>query len=97
MFKFSESCETRADLPLLAVVAEISCCYGIDGAVGRVVDIVFRPGESPSLDGTSWPHMVIVEFPKYTGPLVFPDRPKVISNTEPAVTCLQSVFCKTLL
>jgi len=68
-----------------------------NGAVGRVVDIVFRPGESPRLDGTSWPHMVIVEFPKYTGPLVFPDRPKVISNTEPAVTCLQSVFCKTLL
>jgi len=49
-----------------------------NGATGTIVDVIFRHGEGPSADGTSWPHMVLVDFPKYSGPPVFKDGPNLV-------------------
>lgn len=49
-----------------------------NGAVGRVVDIIFREGEGPSADGTSWPRMLLVDFPRYSGPPFFEGFPHLV-------------------
>lgn len=49
-----------------------------NGAVGRVVDILFLPGEEPTMDGSSWPHVILVDFPQYTGPLFVRGYPTVV-------------------
>jgi len=49
-----------------------------NGAVGLVVSIIFHSGEGPSEDGSNWPHMVLVNFPEYTGPEFFQDQPHLV-------------------
>ena len=49
-----------------------------NGAVGQVVSIIFHSGEGPSEDGSTWPHMVLVNFPEYTGPEFFQDQPHLV-------------------
>ena len=46
-----------------------------NGAIGEVLDIVYRPGERPP---RSLPACVLVDFPKYCGPVFLPGKPTVV-------------------
>ena len=57
-----------------------------NGAIGEVVDIVFRAGERPP---EGLPAFVLARFPKYRGPVYIAEGPKVapIAPSERLLEC----------
>ena len=58
-----------------------------NGAIGEVVDIIYRPGERPPM---SLPACILVAFPKYCGPVFLPRLPTVapVSPIERIMNCM---------
>lgn len=64
-------------------------------AHGVVIDIIYDPGKSPN-DG-DLPRYIIVEVPKYCGPVWYPDHPKWIPVPCLTKRCDEKGCCERLL
>ena len=61
------------------LTVNLNVSYGLfNGAVGTVMDIIYKTDSSPT---HSQPHIILVNFPKYTGPQFLPEHPKIIPVT----------------
>ena len=50
-----------------------------NGAMGTIVDVLYEQGKTPSSSGPdAVPGVVLVDFPHYRGPAMFPRRPTVV-------------------
>jgi hypothetical protein len=68
---------TRGMLVMLTV--NVALAWGLyNGAVGKIRDIIFGPNCGPTEDGTSWPIVILVEFKKYSGPIVISSETSVV-------------------
>ena len=58
------------------LTSNINVPYGFfNGPMGTVVDIIYCDGRSPS---DSLPDVIMVNFPKYTGPASIHSRPNIV-------------------
>ena len=58
------------------LTSNLNIPYGLfNGSMGTVVDIIYRDGKCPS---DSLPDVVMVHFPKFTGPAFIESHPKVV-------------------
>jgi hypothetical protein len=61
-----------------------------NGSEGTIKDIIFFGDKKPSVDGDSFPDILLVEFPGYCGPPIFQANPKVV----PIIPTKKSHGCK---
>ena len=72
------------------LVANLKAEWGLyNGAVGTVVDIVYKDGTRPTDDPASLPDVVFVRFPVYKGPPYINEDPTLV----PIVPVSQSTEC----
>ena len=70
---------------VLCVGAKVSLTYNLhvawnlfNGSQGTIVDIVYFGTRKPSVDGSTFPDLILVRFPGYKGPALVPWDPKVV-------------------
>ena len=73
------------------LTSNINVPYGLfNGSMGTVVDIIYCDGRSPS---DSLPDVIMVNFPKYTGPALIHSRPNIVPIVP--VECRIGCSCKS--
>ena len=94
----ADSSKARGLLPLLylcrdskvMLVANLKAAWGLyNGAVGTVVDILYKDGCRPRDDPAPLPNVVFVRFPGYKGPPYINEDPTVV----PIVPVSRSTDC----
>ena len=94
----ADSSKARGLLPILylcrdsqvMLVANLNASWGLyNGAVGTVVDILYKDGCRPTDDPTPLPDVVFVRFPGYKGPPYLNEDPTVV----PIVPVSRSTDC----